>query len=538
MLKEVRMIRAKIFVLSVLFCGFSFVLGFSLPVPEFDIVIKNGKIVDGTGNPWYRGDLGISGDMIVKIGWISSNKGRTVIDATGKIVAPGFIDIHSHGERQILMDRTAHNLLTQGATTIVGGNCGGSPLNLDEFFVQFESKGAALNCGVLIGHNTIRRKVMGNAGRAPTEDELEEMKRFVEIAMEAGALGLSTGLKYRPGVYSKTEEVISLARVVSRYGGFYATHLRDEGLKLFEAMEEAFKIGKEADIPVQISHHKAAGTDMWGQSEQSLRMMERARKNGLDVSTDQHPYPATFTTCTILFPPWALEGSRSDIENRLKDPKQRQRIVKGIVENIVHDRGGNDIQNIMVVVFASNPHLEGKNLEEILLLEGKDPTKTNAAELLIELYEQGGARCIFFCLSMEDVVRIMKHPLTMHGSDAGNAVFNQGKVHPRHYGHFPRLIALHVRERGDLTLEEAIRKMTSMPAARIGCRNRGILSEGKYADIVIFDLEHIQDKATFMNPHQYPEGIEYVLVNGEIVVDHGVITGKLPGRIIYGPGKT
>jgi N-acyl-D-amino-acid deacylase len=232
-----------------------------------------------------------------------------------------------------------------------------------------------------------------------------------------------------------------------------------------------------------------------------------------------------------------LEGSQTDIKKRLNVPEQRKKVVDGIVENIIHDRGGNDIQNIMVAVFTKDTGIEGKNLKEILALEGKDPTMTNAAELLIDLYERGGASCVFFCLSMDDVVRIMQHPLTMHGSDAGNAILNKGKVHPRHYGHFPRVIALHVRDRSDLSLEQAIRKMTSMPAARIGCRNRGILSEGKYADIVIFDFEDIKDKATFMDPHQYPEGIEYVLVNGQVVVEHGKITGKLPGKILYGPGK-
>jgi N-acyl-D-amino-acid deacylase len=529
--------RNKIFILVSLLFILSLVLGFTTSLPDFDIVIKNGRIVDGTGNPWFEGDIGILGDRIKEIGRIPSERGKTVIDASGKIVTPGFIDIHSHGERQILIDRTAHNLITQGATTIIGGNCGGSPLDMEEFFIQFESKGAALNIGVLIGHNTIRRKIMGNVGRVPTEKELDQMKKFVRVAMEAGALGLSTGLKYRPGIYTKTEEVIALARVASSYGGFYATHLRDEGLKLFDAMEEAFRIGEEAKIPVQISHHKAAGVDMWGQSSKSLQMMEDARKRGLDVTTDQHPYPATFTTCAILFPAWALEGSQTDIKKRLKNPERRKKVVEGIVENIIHDRGGNDIQNIMVAVFPKDTSLEGKNLKEILSLKGKNPTMANAAELLIELYERGGASCVFFCLSMDDVIRIMQHPLTMHGSDAGNASLNKGKVHPRHYGHFPRIIALHVRERGDLSLEQAIRKMTSMPAARIGCRNRGILSEGKYADIVIFDFEDIQDKATFMDPHQYPEGIEYVLVNGQVVVDHGKIAEALPGRILYGPGK-
>jgi len=504
---------------------------------KFDYLIRNGMVVDGMGNPRYKADIGIIGDRITKIGRIGRQQGNSVIDASGKVVSPGFIDMHSHGEGRILEDPTAHNLITQGATTIVGGNCGGSPLNLRKFFEKVESTGIALNLGVLAGHNSVRKKVMGNAGKEPTVEELEEMKKIVEQEMRAGALGLSTGLKYRPGVYSKTEEVIELAKVVSRYGGFYATHLRDEGLKLFESMEEAFEIGEEAGIPVQLSHHKAAGVDMWGKTEISLEMMEDARKRGIDVTTDQHPYPATFTGITIIFPAWALEGTGSEIKQRLDDPETRQKVREGIVFNIKHDRGGNDIRNITIAEYSNDTLWEGKNLKEILEMKGTEPSMENAAELAIEIYENGGASAVYHCLSEEDVVGIMRHPLTMHASDAGIAVYNKGKIHPRHYGHFPRILARHVRETGDLRLEEAIRKMTSFPASRIGARDRGVLSEGKYADVVIFDLETIQDKATWDNPHQYPEGIDYVFVNGEIVVDHGKITGKLPGRIIYGPGR-
>ena len=504
---------------------------------KFDYLIRNGRIVDGIGNPWYKADIGIVGDRIAKIGHIPREQSNTIIDASGKVVSPGFIDIHSHGEGRILEDVTAHNFITQGATTIVGGNCGGSPLNLKEFFEKVESVGIALNLGVLVGHNSVRRKIMGNAGREPTIEELEEMKRVVEDEMRAGALGLSTGLKYRPGVYSKTAEVIELAKVASKYGGFYASHLRDEGLKLFESIEEAVEIGEKANIPVQMSHHKAAGVDMWGKTEKSLEMMENARKRGIDVTCDQHPYPATFTGITIIFPSWALEGTEPEITKRLDDPETRKKVREGIVFNIKHDRGGNDIRNITIAVHSKDTRLEGRNLKEILEMKGREASMGNAAELAIELYENGGASAIYHCLSEEDVVRTMRHPLTMHASDAGNAVYGKGKIHPRHYGHFPRILARHVRERGDLRIEEAIRKMTSFPASRIGAHHRGIISEGKYADIVIFDPETIQDKATWDNPHQYPEGIDYVFVNGEIVVDHGKITGKLPGRIIYGPGK-
>lgn len=504
---------------------------------EFDYVIKNGRIFDGMGNAWYRADIGITGSKIVKIGSISKERGKTVIDATGKVVSPGFIDIHSHADARILDDRTAHNLIAQGITTVVGGNCGGSKINLKDFFKELESGGIALNFSTLIGHNTLRRKVMGNAGREPTAEELEEMKKIVEEEMKAGAAGLSTGLKYQPGSYSRTDEIIELARVTAKYGGFYASHLRDEGLKLFQSMEEAIEIGEKANIPVQMSHHKLVGADMWGKTVTSLRMMEDARKRGIDVKTDQYAYTATSTGITILFPEWALEGEKSEIRKRLDNTEMRKKIIEGIVYNIKHDRGGNDISNITIAGYSEDRSFEGKNLREILEMKKTKPTMENAAELLIELYENGGGSAIYHCLSEEDLVRIMKHPLTMHATDAGVSVFNKGKIHPRYYGNFPRILGLHVRERKDLSLEEAIRKMTSLPASRLGVYDRGIISEGKCADIVIFDPDTIRDKATWDNPHQYPEGIDCVMVNGEIVVEHGNITGKLPGKIIYGPGK-
>jgi dihydroorotase/N-acyl-D-amino-acid deacylase len=514
-----------------------FILALGCGDSGYDYVIRNGRIIDGLGNPWYAAAVGIKGDRIEKVGRIAVGAGRVEIDAVGRIVSPGFIDIHSHVEGGIRDDPTAHNMIAQGATTIVGGNCGGSPLDLAKFFAEVELKGMAINVGVLVGHGSVHSRVMGNDGRDPTAAELAEMVGLIEREMRAGALGMSTGLKYRPGTYSKTDEVVALARAVSKYGGFYASHLREEGLKLFESMEEALTIGRMADIPVQISHHKAAGIDMWGRTTESLALMEAARAEGLDVTTDQHPYPATFAGITIIFPPWALEGTKIEINARLADRSIRKRLRDGIVENIIHDRGGNNIRNITIGVHTADRSLEGKNFAEILEQKGREPTMAEAAELAIELYETGGGTsAIFHCLSMEDVVRIMKHPLTMHASDAGLSQLGVGKVHPRHYGHFPRVLGRHVRERGDLTLPEAIRKMTSFPASRIGARDRGIITEGMRADIVIFDPETIIDKATWSEPHQYPVGIDYVFVNGEIVVDHGEVTGALPGRVIYGPG--
>ncbi|MFC1558359.1 amidohydrolase family protein [candidate division KSB1 bacterium] len=505
---------------------------------KYDYVIKNGRIVDGMGNPWFKTDIGIKADKIVKIGLIPESHKTTNIDASGKIVTPGFIDIHSHADSRILDDPTAHNMIAQGTTTVIGGNCGGSRLNLEEFFQQIETKGTAVNIGSFVGHGSVRRKVMGNAGREPTTDELETMKNIVEHEMKNGALGLSTGLKYQPGVFSKTNEIISIAKVASRFGGIYVSHLRDEGLKLFESINEAIEIGKKAAIPVEVSHHKAAGAEMWGKTKISLAMMEDARQRGIDVTTDLHPYPATFTGLPILFPAWALEGNKSEILKRLSDKNIRKKVIDGIVFNIQKDRGGNDIRNITIAVCKHDKSIEGKNLKEILEVRSIEPTMQNAAELVIQIYENGNASAVYHCLSMEDVVRILQHPLAIHSSDAGIAEYKKGKPHPRHYGHFPRILAKHVREDGDLELEEAINKMTSMPAWRVGLRDRGIISEGKYADIVIFDPDKIQDKATFQNPHQYPEGIEYVFVNGIITINKGTITGELPGKVILGPGKT
>ena len=503
----------------------------------FDCVITGGTIVDGTENPRYRSDIGIRGGKIEKIGEISSDAGALIIDASGKIVAPGFIDIHTHADGRILKDRTAHNFVMQGVTTVVGGNCGGGGMNLKDMFADIESNSTALNIGVLVGHNSVRSKVMGNEGREPTDGELEAMKRIVEEEMLAGALGLSTGLKYRPGVYAKTDEVVELAKVAARYGGFYASHLRDEGLKFFEAIDEALLIGERAGIPVQLSHHKAVGKDMWGASETSLGKIEDARARGIDVTADQYAYTATFTGIAILFPEWALEGDREAINARLNDPGTHRRIVAGIVENIRHDRGGGDIGNVTIASCAHDNSLEGKNLAEILEMKGRELTETNAAELLIELYEDGGASAVYHCLSEEDVVRIMRHPLVMHASDASITEFDRGEVHPRNYGNFPRILGYYVRDEGILTLEEAVRKMTSFPASRIGARSRGMVSEECFADLVVFDPETIADTATWTEPHSYPEGIEYVLVNGAVVVDRGVLTDRLPGKVVYGPGK-
>jgi len=501
----------------------------------YDYVIKNGKIADGTGNPWYKADIGIIGDRIAEIGVIPEEKVIHIIDAEGKVVSPGFIDIHTHTDG-IESDPTAHNYIMQGVTTVISGNCGGGKLQLREFFEKLEKQGIALNFGTLIGQNAIRSRVMGSADREPTKEEMDEMKRMVEEGMRAGAVGLSNSLKYNPALFAKTEEVIELAKVAAEYGGFYATHMRSEGEGVIESVKESIEIGEKAVIPVQISHYKILNVKLWGTSKITNNLINEARKRGIDVKADQYPYTASSTGLGVLFPPWAFEGK--GWKEKIKDKELKKKIKEGIVYIIVNERAGNDLNRIRIASYPEDTSIEGKGLKDILEMKGREVTPENAAELVIELLLKGSVSAIYHTISEEDIERIMKNPAVMHGSDGHITAMNVGAEHPRSYGTFPRVLGLYVREKGILTLEEAIRKMTSLPASTIGLKNTGTLTAGKCADIVIFDPLTIKDKATFENPHQYPEGIDYVFVNGEIVVDHGKTTGNLPGRIIYGPGKS
>jgi len=504
---------------------------------DYDVVIKNGKIIDGTGSPYYYADIGIAGGKIKKIGTIEAVKGERIIKADNLIVSPGFIDVHTHCDRGILDDPIVHNYIKQGVTTVVGGNCGGSPLDFEHFFAEIKRKGVSLNIGVLIGHNTIREEVMGSEDRVPSVEELQEMKELIDRAMKAGALGLSTGLKYTPGAYADTGEVIELAKVAARHGGFYATHLREEGLGVVEAVKEAITIGERAKIPVLLSHHKIMSIDKWGESVHTLELIDDARRRGIDVKADQYPYPATSTGLTVLFPTWSLEGGREKLLEKLKDNSQREAIKEYITYSIVHDRGGPDLDNISIASCPFDSTMEGLTIKEILERKKQPATIENAAILIMEMIKEGNVSAIYTCLSDEDIERIMRHPAVMHASDGSVVQIGEGSPHPRNFGTFPRVLARYVRDKHVLTLEEAVRKMTSLPASMIGAETRGILKKGLWADIVIFDPETIRDKATFHNPHQYPEGIFYVIVNGIPVIKEGEITEDLPGNVLYGPGR-
>jgi N-acyl-D-amino-acid deacylase len=504
---------------------------------SFDLILRGGRVVDGTGNPWMRADVGVRGDRIAHIGDLSEAVARRDIDASGLVVAPGFIDPHTHAVRGIFDVPTADNYLLQGVTTLTEGNDGSSPFPVGAHLARMAETGVSPNWAVFVGQGTIRGEVVGPDDREPTPDELDRMRALVAEAMEQGALGLSTGLFYVPGSFTSTEEVIELSKVAATYGGIYISHMRDEAQRLLDSVRETIRIGEEAGIPVQMTHHKAISRDMWGRSVDSLALVDAARARGIDITIDQYPYTASQTTINALVPQWAQAGGRDELVARLGDPETRRRIKGEIVDRIEHDRGGGDPQNVVIGLCVWDRSLEGKNLAEILTERGIEVTLPNASDLVMDIIARGGARAIYHAMDEADVERIMQHPVTAIGSDGGVSVFGQSVPHPREYGTFARVLGRYVRERGVLTLEEAVRKMSGATAQRLGVQDRGRLREGLFADIAVFDPDRIQDRATFAEPHQYAEGMVYVLVNGTLVVDGGRHTGARPGRVLYGPGR-
>jgi len=517
---------------------FFFLFSCTSPKKSYDLVIKNGLIVDGTGNPWFRAEIGIKNKKISKIGDIDENQAKELINAQGLIVCPGFIDIHTHCDQDIVNVPSADNYIHQGVTTVIGGNCGGHPFPLHEHFEKIREKGISINFGCLVGHNTIKQQVMGFKMSPPTEEEMEKMKDLVDQEMKAGAIGFSTGLAYLPGIYSKTDEIVQLASVVSGYGGIYASHIRDQGLHITEAIEEAISIGEKNGIPVQISHIKLADEAVWNQLERITRPVEEARKRGVEVTLDQYPYTATSSGFESSFPSWAFEGGRGKFQERLKDEKAYEQIKSFIIERRLSSiRRINKLETIYIASSRKFPEFEGKNLQEILISKGQTPTVNNAADLIIDIEKNGGASAVFFQMDEKDVENLMRLPYTMHASDGEIEVFGRGAPHPRNYGTFPRVFARYVREKKILPLEEAVRKMTSLPAQTLRLRERGLVKEGMYADITIFDENAFEDKATFAEPHQFSQGLKYVIVNGELVVENGKYNSRRPGVIIYGKGK-
>jgi dihydroorotase/N-acyl-D-amino-acid deacylase len=499
--------------------------------PEYDILILNGEIFDGSGSDPVSMDIGINGSTIVKIGNLSKFKAKRIINAKGLAIAPGFIDMHAHLD-PILDLSECESHIRQGVTTSLGGPDGSSPWPLSNYLDTLNLIGVGMNVAYLIGHNTIRRNVMDLDDRNPTEIELSKMKEQVALAMKEGAFGISTGLKYLPGTFSEVDEVIALSKVASSKGGIYTSHLREEGLGVLAAVKEAITISREADITVVLTHHKIIGKPMWGKSIETLAMVDSARALGLNIMLDQYPYNASYTGISILIPSWARAGGNQAFKSRLLDSKLRDSIKSGIIFNILNDRGGNDLSRIQFAKVKWMPELEGKTLKYWCEIKGLDPTLENGAELVIEAQKNGGASCVFHAMDEKDVERIMQHPQTMIASDGRLVKPGIGHPHPRWYGTFPRVLGHYVREKSIISLPQAIYKMTNLPALTLGLKNRGLIKEKMIADIVIFDPATIIDKATFERPHQYPEGIHFVIINGKLSIDKGKFQNLKAGKVL------
>lgn len=499
---------------------------------SYDLVILNGKVIDGSGNPWFYADVAIQNGKVVRIGNLKDVTTKKVIDASGLIVAPGFIDVHAHIEGGEMSTPTADNFIHDGVTSVVTGNCGGSNLNIAEYFSRLDSLKTSINIATLIGHNTVRRAAMGDAQRDPTPDELKKMETLVDDAMKAGAVGFSTGLIYIPGTYSKTEEVVALARMAAQQGGVYASHIRDEGDKVTDAVNEAINIGRLAKIPVEISHFKVTYKPNWGRSVETIKLVDDARKEGLDVTIDQYPYIASSTTLDTTVPSWVFAGGRDSMKLRINDPATRIKIKKEMVATLKKKQLKN-YSYAQVARYAPDTTFNGKNISEINLLRGRKAKPMEEAETILEMIGAiNRTQMVYFSMNEDDLKRIMQYPFNMIASDAGIARYGSGMPHPRAYGTNARVLGKYVREQNVIRLEEAIRRMTSLPAQKFNLRDRGLLREGMAADIVVFDESAIGDAATFVNPHAYSTGFRFVLVNGEVVVDSGKHTGIRSGHVL------
>ena len=512
--------------------------GCSPKKPAYDILITGGTVFDGTGSPAIQADIAIRGDRIVRIGAINGKAARE-INADGLYVTPGFIDVHTHCDRGIVEVPTVDNYILQGVTSVIGGNCGGHQYPLSALFEKLEKQGISPNFGSLIGHNTIRREVMGMKMSLPDRDELAGMIRLITGEMEAGALGFSTGLAYLPGIYSKTEEIVELGSAVAPFGGIYATHLRNQDFHITESISEAIQVGEANHIPVLISHIKLTRDEIWGELGRITVPVEEARAGGLEIYLDQYPYTATSSGFTSSFPSEVFEGGKQNFIERIKDPRIYARVKNHIIQRrLKSSRGINPLETIFIASCSSIPAFEGKNLQTILEEKGRAPTPENGAELIIEIEKNGGAKGVFFQMDEKDVEDLMRLPYLLHASDGEVQVPGRGIPHPRSYGTFPRIISSYVRSKTVLPIEDAIRKMTSLPARVFRLEDRGMIKEGMYADITIFDFNTFGDQATFSQPHQYSRGLRAVIVNGTQVVENNSHLKTKPGKILYGRGKS
>src|SRR6201991_4834259 len=501
---------------------------------HFDIILKNGKIIDGAGNPWFYGDVGITKDKIISIGDLSKSQAAKTIDASGLIIAPGFIDVHTHIEGGEKKTPTADNFIYDGVTTVITGNCGLSETNLRKYFKFIDSLRLSVNVGSLIGHNDVRRAILGEAAVTPTPAQLIKMQNIVEQAMRDGAMGFSTGLIYTPGLYSKTDEVVALAKAAAKYNGIYTSHMRNESDKIFDAINEAIDVGRQAKMRVEISHFKV-GLPNWNRSDEMIAMVEKARAEGLDVTVDQYPYTASSTTLNVLLPDWLLDGGRDSVMKRLKNPVIHQKVVDEMIKDMKR-RGREHFDYAVVANCDGDNSFNGKNIMQINILKGRPSTIPDEIETILDIIKIGSATMVFHGMNEDDVENILKFPLTMVASDSGIREFGSGVPHPRGYGSNARVLGYYVREKHLIRLEDAVRKMTSLPAQKFHLTNRGLLQPGMFADIVIFDAGSVKDQSTFEHPHAYSTGFKYVLVNGNITVDNFKHIGTRKGVILHGPG--
>jgi N-acyl-D-aspartate/D-glutamate deacylase len=498
--------------------------------PTYDLLIENGRVLDGSGNPWVRADVAVDGERIAAVGDLRGARADTVIDMSGHYVAPGFIDAHSHAGGG-LADSTlsgAHQLLAQGITTVLINPDGGGAIDLDAQRDSLIKHGLDVHAAPLVPHGSIREEVMGRADRAPTDAELKEMKALVREAMEARGFGLSSGPFYVPGSYAETEEYVATARVAAKYGGVYQSHIRDESnysVGLIAAVDEVIRIARKADLPGIVTHVKALGPPVWGFSSAVEQRVERARAEGVEVFADQYPYTASATSLTAaLVPRWAQAGGRDSLVHRLRDPETRARIREQMVPNLAR-RGGAD--RLQFRSYDPAPSIEGRTLADVAAKRDEDPLAT-----ALDLIEDGTPGVVSFDMLAEDVKRFMRQPWTMTSSDGGLGPMGEGVPHPRNYGAFPRKLRTYVQDEGVIDLGFAIRSMTQLTASVLGMEERGRLERGAKADVVVFDPERINDPATFQSPHQYADGVVHVLVNGTWALKEGEVTGKRAGTVL------
>jgi N-acyl-D-amino-acid deacylase len=500
-----------------------------------DILIRNGRIIDGAGNSWYYGDVAVTGGKIVATGKLANYTATKTIDANKMIIAPGFIDVHGHIEGGIFQWPTADNYIYDGVTTVITGNCGGSSSNIKNFFRRIDSLHPSINVATLYGHNTVRQEVMNRDNRLPSAAEQQQMETLVETAMKDGAVGISTGLIYIPGTFANTDEVVGLAKVASRYNGVYASHIRNEESKAVDAINEAIDIGKAANIPVQVSHFKIGGKANWGTSNITLGLVQQARQEGWDVTIDQYPYTASSTNLGVRMPDWAFAGGNDSLKMRLHDAAIRAQIKKEMLDQLRKYKFKN-YSYCVVASYSADSTYNGKNITEINKLMGRKSKAAEEAETIMDMVEKGGAQMVYHSMNEDDVKYIMRYPFCMTGADAGVPVPGKGMPHPRGYGTNARVLGRYVREEKVITLEEAIRRMTSLAAQKFQLKDRGLLKEGMAADIVVFDDKTVSDHATFEQPHQYSTGFHFVIVNGQVVIDNSKHTGVRSGVALYGPG--